>query len=266
MNSAAAGKPPAKPRRSVWKIAGLAIALAVASLLLLAYAGERFYRYVAGIPDDTVMSRTTAKPGMLLERRGYDFTVPGEDWHYRYDQSGLGQIVELRRPEGDELDGGFLYAISVIEWVVEEGPVIASPAARFAKDRDTALGRSPNPAFGVTRLETGLAGDVLVTEGADQDGRAYVNRIWIDRVLGPPCYAQHVRRSAEWRGNPVLTENFTCSLSHPDSRGRYVLTVTYSETGAPSRQPTRDGFINRVVSALAHMTLRELDSIDIAQE
>lgn len=262
MNSVAAGKPPPKWRRKAWQIAGLAIA----SLLALSYAGEKFHRYVAGIPDDTVISRTTAKPGMLLERRGYDFTIPGDDWYYRFDQSGGDQTLELRRPLGDELDGGFLYEIAISESVVEEGPFMEPPAVRFAENRDKAPGRASDPAIGETRLESGVLGEVLVTEGTDQGGRTFVNRNWVDRVVGVPCYAQHVWSSAEWMGKTVLTENYRCTFSHPDSEGRYVLSVFYSETGAPSRQPKGEDFIDRVESALANMSLRELDPTEYAGE
>ena len=266
MTSVVPGKPSRKPRYSARRIAAAILVLIVVSVLALTYASERIHRYIAGIPEDTVVSRTTANPGKLLKRRGYDLRIPGEDWYYRYDRTGPGQLVELRRLVGEESEGGFRYSFSVMEWVAEEEAEADTPAQRFAGDRTAALRRSSRQAHTETRLEQGPSGEVLVTEGTDGGGRVFSSRRSLDQIPTVPCYAQHVRNDSEWNGEPVMSEDYICTFNHPDSADRYVLTVSYSEAGAPPRQPTEQGFLERAYSMLANIKLRDLQPTELAAE
>ena len=259
-------KPSGNLRNRVWKIAGATLVLVVLSVLILAYASDRIYRYISGIPEDTVVSRTTAEPGMLLARRGYDLRIPGEDWYYRYDRSGAGRLVELRRLVGDESEGGFRYSFAIMEWLSDEEASAAAPAERFERDRAASLRRSSDQARVETRLVPGPSGEVLVTEGTDSRGRTFSSRRSLDMNPAVPCYAQHVRNDSEWMGEPVMSEEYICTFNHPDSADRYVLTVTYAEAGAPFRQPTEQEFLERAYSMLAHITLRDLDPAEFTAE
>ena len=78
MTSNEPGSPIRKLRDRLLKIGGATLVIGVLSALALSYSSERIHRYIAGEPEDTVVSRTTAEPGMVLARRGYDLTIPGE--------------------------------------------------------------------------------------------------------------------------------------------------------------------------------------------
>ena len=264
MTSAEPRNPYRKLRGRFLKIAGATLVIAVLSALALIFTSERIHRYIAGEPEDTVASRMTAEPGMLLARRGYDLTIPGEDWYYRYDQSGLGQLVELRRQVGDESFGGFRYSFTIMEWLADDEVPSDTAAQRFAKDRATALRRSSDQTHTGTRLEQNPSGEVLVAEGMDVRGRAFLSRRSLDLNPAVPCYAQHVRNDFEWNGEPVMSEDYICTFNHPDSADRYVLTVSYSEAGAPSRQPTEQEFLERAYSMLAYIKIRDLEPTELA--
>jgi hypothetical protein len=266
MTDVVPGKPSGKLRNRVWKIAGAILVVVVLSVLILASASERIHRYIAGVPEDTVVSRTTAEPGMLLARRGYDLRIPGEGWHYRYDRSGPAQTVELRRLVGDESEGGFRYSLAIMEWLSDEDSTADTPAQRFEGDRAAALRRQSDQARVESRPEQDPLGEVLVTQGTDGRGRTFSSRRSLDANPVVPCYAQHVRNDSEWMGEPVMSEEYICTFNHPDSADRYVLTVSYAEAGAPSRQPTEQGFLERAYSMLAHITLRDLEPTELTAE